>query len=318
MAYQVPNPYVVTTHPYPTRYHGGIWTRPVFGLPYQRSVQSVFKCDDFNDSNPGLSGVGALPPRAERAFRALSRGAIPQHGLGEDYNVGNGVFGTGRDGGGVFGPSLYGLGSQSDDMEAIANYILSTSTVSVQAFDIQGEFRSWYNGLGPYDKNFSDDAMAKANSYRDRFNAANVRGGGSAAPNPPAPSGSAAQPLTEAAIKAVQTTLSAALVNAGYNPISADGKIGAGTCGAIAWYQQTVNPSAGAQFASVCATKKPWTAPSKKSSGGGYRPPTPVTMPEPAQASMVPTGMGAGTWAMIGGGALAIGLAVIGKKKGWF
>jgi hypothetical protein len=28
--------------------------------------------------------------------------------------------------------------------------------------------------------------------------------------------------------------------------------------------------------------------------------------------------MGAGTWAMIGGGVLAVGLAVVGKKKGWF
>jgi hypothetical protein len=27
---------------------------------------------------------------------------------------------------------------------------------------------------------------------------------------------------------------------------------------------------------------------------------------------------GAGTWAMIGGGVLAVGLAVVGKKKGWF
>lgn len=43
----VPTPYVAHVHPYPTRYHGGIWTRPVFGFPYVTSPQSVFKPDDF-------------------------------------------------------------------------------------------------------------------------------------------------------------------------------------------------------------------------------------------------------------------------------
>ena len=87
MAYGVSNPYTATTHPYPTRYHGGIWTRPVFGMPYQRAVQSVFKPTDFNDGNPGLRGMGEV--------------------LFDAYD---GVFGTPKDGGGVFGPSLYGLG----------------------------------------------------------------------------------------------------------------------------------------------------------------------------------------------------------------
>lgn len=290
MSYGVPNPYVVTTHPYPTRYHGGIWTRPTFGMPYMRSVQSVFKNDDFNDGNPALRG------------------------LGSDVNVGNGVFGTARDGGGVFGPSLYGLGSQGDDIDAIASMILSTPTVSTAAFDTQTEVRAWYSNLGPFDKSFSDDALAKAISYRDRFNAANVRGAPS--PTSTAPAGSATQPVTAEATKAIQQTLSAALVNAGYQPITADGKLGPGTCGAIAWYQSKVNPAAGAQFATVCATKKPWTTPTKKSSGGGSAPPAAPLAVEPVQAGMM--GGDSGTWAMIAGGALAIGLAVVGKKKGWF
>ena len=29
----VPNPWAVHVHPYPTRFHGGIWTRPQFGYP---------------------------------------------------------------------------------------------------------------------------------------------------------------------------------------------------------------------------------------------------------------------------------------------
>ncbi len=291
MSYGVPNPYVVTTHPYPTRYHGGIWTRPTFGMPTMRSVQSVFKNTDFNDGNPGLRG------------------------LGTDVNVGNGVFGTARAGGGVFGPSLYGLGGQGDDIDAIASMILSTPTRSTAAFDVQAEFRSWYGSLGPFDKSFSDDAFAKAASYRERFNAANVSGSLSTAQ--PAPAGSATQAVTEGATKAIQQTLSAALVNAGYQSITADGKIGPGTCGAIAWYQKTVNPAAGAQFAAACAAKQPWTAPTKKSAGGGgYTPPAAPVPVEPLQAGLM--GGDSGTLAMIAGGALAIGLAVIGKKKGWF
>ena len=262
------------------------------------SVQSVFKCDDFNDGNPALRGLNG------------------------DYQAGNGVFGTAKNGGGVFGPSLYGLNGQSDDIDAIANYILNTGTKSTAAFDLQSEFRGWYNNLGFYDKNFSDDAVAKATSYRERFNASNVAGGGGALAPAPAPSGSGAQPVTADATKAIQQTLNTALIAAGYKPIDADGKLGAGTCGAIAWYQQTVNPAAGAQFASACATKKPWTAPSKPSA---YKAPLtttatlPTTTTQPPASETTKAGMmGAGAWAMVAGGVLAIGVAVVGKKKGWF
>jgi hypothetical protein len=293
MSYEVPNPYVVTTHPYPapaTGGKGGIWTRPVFGFPRMTSVQSVFKPDDFNDGNCGLRGLGA------------------------DYRVGNGVFGTARDGGGVFGPSLYGLGGQADDIESIAGMILRTGTVSTAAFDLQNEFRAWYDSLGPYDKNFDGDTLAKAVSYRDRFNAANVAGGKSSAALPP--SGSASQPVTKEAAIAVQTTLNAALTKAGYQPLTVDGNVGPGTCGAIAWYQQQGNPTAGAQFAAVCATKKPWKAPVRPSVVPYKQPAAvPAAPVEVAQAGMLG---GAGTLAMIVGGGLAIGIAVIGKKKGWF
>lgn len=86
MTYAVPNPQVPHVHPYPTRFHGGLWTRPVFEYPWQQSVQSVFKPSDFNDANPGLRGLGELLWQTNR-----------------------GVFGAERDGGGVFGP-LAGLG----------------------------------------------------------------------------------------------------------------------------------------------------------------------------------------------------------------
>lgn len=53
----VPNPYTVHVHPYPTRYHGAIYTRPVFNMPYRRTPHAVFKPDDFY-SFYGVSGVG--------------------------------------------------------------------------------------------------------------------------------------------------------------------------------------------------------------------------------------------------------------------
>jgi hypothetical protein len=284
MAYAVPNPYVATTHPYPTRYHGGLWTRPVFGFPRMASVQSNFKAGDFNDGNPALRGLGML------------------------FNAENGVFGTEKNGGGVFGPSLYGLQGQSDDIQAIADAILSTGTHNAAAYDLQTQFRAWFDNLSAYDKTFSDDAMAQATSFRDRFNAANA--GKSSAPAPTA--------FTAAQVQNLQTMLNGALTAAGYNPIAADGKVGPGTCGAIKWYRTAKGiPTAGASFDGICSTKGS-TAPTKRSSGGGtYTPPatTPDAAPPAAQASAMPS---AGTLAMIGGGVLAVALAVVGKKKGWF
>ena len=37
----VPNPQIPYTHPYPTRYHGPIFTEPRFGLTYQANPMAV-------------------------------------------------------------------------------------------------------------------------------------------------------------------------------------------------------------------------------------------------------------------------------------
>jgi len=75
----VPTPYVAHVHPYPTRYHGGIWTRPVFGFPYVKSPQSVFKPDDFAPAayarypwaKQSTSGLGyILPPLSKEGVGA--------------------------------------------------------------------------------------------------------------------------------------------------------------------------------------------------------------------------------------------------------
>lgn len=90
----VPTPLAVHVHPYPTRYHGGIWTRPVTApLPFMVAVQSVFKPDNFYEGNPGLMRMGVK-------------------GLGDvAWQTNRGVYGAQRDGGGIFSPSaVYGLG----------------------------------------------------------------------------------------------------------------------------------------------------------------------------------------------------------------
>lgn len=61
----VPSQYSVHVHPWPTRYHGPIYTRPTFGLPYVRSPYAVFKPGDF--SATATAGFGADAPAAAPA-----------------------------------------------------------------------------------------------------------------------------------------------------------------------------------------------------------------------------------------------------------
>lgn len=89
----VPNPFVMHVHPYPTRFHGAIYTRPVFGFPQIATASSVFIPPRDIDMQPdyppnGYSGLGALA-----------------------YNVGEGIFRPGGYGGGVFDGNLAGAPS---------------------------------------------------------------------------------------------------------------------------------------------------------------------------------------------------------------
>jgi hypothetical protein len=54
----IPSPYKVHVHPYPTRFHGGIWTRPVFGLPFQPAPSAVFMPHQFA-GDPAFGAVSA-------------------------------------------------------------------------------------------------------------------------------------------------------------------------------------------------------------------------------------------------------------------
>jgi len=95
----VPSSDYAHVSPYPTRYHGGIWTRPVFGLPWNRSPYAVFRPSQMN-------GLGA--PYIDPTFR-------PYHGMGQLWDTGTGVFRRPRyDGGGIFN-DVSGLGSVPTD-----------------------------------------------------------------------------------------------------------------------------------------------------------------------------------------------------------
>lgn len=106
----VPTPYALHVNPYPTRFHGGQWQRPVFGMPQIQSPTTVF-----------------LPPRDIDMIPDK-----PYSGLGNVGNnpvdVGEGIFRPGGYGGGVFDGNLAGapslgraptLGDASSDQ---ANY----------------------------------------------------------------------------------------------------------------------------------------------------------------------------------------------------
>lgn len=93
----VPHPWVPHVHPYPTRYHGGIWKRPVFGLPRVPRPTQVFRPAQ-------LWGLGFVKPTG------VFRKGRPVRGLGEEsFQVQSGVFRRPKSGGGgVFNRAISG------------------------------------------------------------------------------------------------------------------------------------------------------------------------------------------------------------------
>jgi hypothetical protein len=88
----VPTPYVAHVHPYPTRFHGGIWTRPQFGFPQMQAPASVF-----------------IPGRDIEMMPDKPYTGSGMNGLGDlQYDVGDGIFKPGGYGGGVFDGNLSG------------------------------------------------------------------------------------------------------------------------------------------------------------------------------------------------------------------
>jgi len=89
----VPTPYTMHVHPYPTRFHGGIWRRPAFGFPWVRQP--------FNVTRPSQS---AYPPPPVTPPLMTPGGPVGA------WDTGDGVFRRPRvDGGGIFN-EVSGLG----------------------------------------------------------------------------------------------------------------------------------------------------------------------------------------------------------------
>lgn len=93
-----PNPYFYQNRVYPSRFHGGIWTRPVFGFPQNARPEDLFTPGyniDRSTPQPTLSGLG----------NTVAADAM--------WDTGDGVFKPGGYGGGVFDNDISGLGSLS-------------------------------------------------------------------------------------------------------------------------------------------------------------------------------------------------------------
>lgn len=89
----VPTPYFYQNRVWPSRFHGPIYTRPVFGFPLIARPYDVFTPSynlNRNMPQPTLSGLGAVQ---------------------SSWDTGQGVFKPGGYGGGVFDGDISGLGS---------------------------------------------------------------------------------------------------------------------------------------------------------------------------------------------------------------
>ena len=122
--------------------------------------------------------------------------------------------------------------------------------------------------------------------------------------------------FSKAQLQDTQDTINGALLQNGYQPMVVDGTLGPATCGGIKWYQENVNPSAGASFASACASV---TARPPVKAGGGVpssnRPSSGgSSLPSSSSSDASMFGTGGGTnWLLWGGaiGAVAIGGALM-------
>lgn len=67
--------------------------------------------------------------------------------------------------------------SQAQDMAAIANLFNRTVTKNSTALGLKQAFQTWYDGLGPIDRNFSTSILVEAKNRRDAFLRANSTAG---------------------------------------------------------------------------------------------------------------------------------------------
>jgi len=310
----VPNPYSLHVHPYPTRFHGPIYTRPVFGMPWQWAPQSVFKPNDLYNGGGGMNGLGA-PYEAEK--EALL------------YNTGEGVFRPGGSGGGIFDNSIagifggvkkaigaLGLGATSPYPEipyqcwsqtgfkdcSDRNFAAAQQQCySYTKEQIEGPPAYW----GTVDECAKDTAARTISSCLDHY----CKAYAAATTGASYPWG-----VYSADTKALQEATNTALKSAGYCPLTVDGKLGPATCGA----RQTL----GLSVPSTCTSfKAPSKGPCATTSYVASSTTSSKLTPE-QQAAMTASMTGGSTdwkrYAAFGVGALAVVGAAwyFNKKKG--
>jgi len=247
----VPTPYVMHVHPYPTRFHGPRYVRPVFSGRMIASPQDVFTPSydtDRHIAQPTLSGLGETV------------------GEGMLWETGQGIFKPGGYGGGVFDGDISGLGSLSR---------------------IRRQKSRGYHlvrGLG-------DDASDYPWKVKSDKTAA------------------------------LQAATNQLLAEAALCPLTVDGKLGPGTCGA----RKYLNDNKDKFFTGISEISNPstcqsFTLPSKLTTGcGASKPPSSITSaPQPVIDLDASAGMSSSTKRALGfalGGILAIGAVVMLRKK---
>lgn len=242
----VPTPFVTHLHPWPSRWHGPIYTRPLFSGNVIARTQSVFTPGydmNVNIPQPTLSGLGAVQSQ---------------------WDTGQGVFKPGGYGGGVFDGDISGLGSigARRALKGIGMRGLGEDSVSYP----------W--------KVFSEQT------------------------------------------KALQQSTNSLLAQAALCPVTVDGKLGAGTCGA----RKYLNENKDRFFTGVASIAYPstcqsFTTPAALTTGCGKNTPKAPTSITPSTATapvVFESGMSSGTKRTLGfalGGVLAIGAVVLLRRK---
>jgi len=245
----VPSQYSVHYHPWPTRFHGPLYQRPVFKFPWMSSPQNVFKPGDFypgelTEEQMSVQGLGA-DSRYQTGQEAIA------------YNVGRGVFKPGGYGGGIFDGNLSGdkvaqpLGTPQrrrrrrgmSGLGAVNPYreipyqcwsqtgfkdCSDRNFASAQQFcyaltkaQIEGPPAYW----GSVDECAKDTAARNIGTCLDKYCK-------TYAATTAAATGTYPWAVYSADTLALQKTTNVALKAAGYCPIAEDGKLGPGTCGA--------------------------------------------------------------------------------------
>ena len=250
----VPSPYAMHVHPYPTRFHGAIYTRPVFSGRMIASPQDVFTPSyniDRHIAQPTLSGLGETV------------------GEGMLWDTGQGIFKPGGYGGGVFDGDISGLGSLS----------------SIR----KGKRRRHPFHLGPMGA-LGDDASDYPWKVKSDKTAA------------------------------LQTATNQLLAEAALCPLTVDGKLGAGTCGARKYLNDNKDKFfTGISEIAYPSTCQSFTLPATLASGcGSSKSPTSIA-PSPVVMNLdASAGMSSSTKRALGfalGGILAIGAVVMLRKK---